>query len=89
MILGVVNIKARKRNNIMSISLEKNDCESPSSAWHKLIDSNIAFSQILNLFDRLIDEWWFYHWLLLSEAHAKPNKWFKPEISILNKIFQH
>ena len=32
MILGVVNIKARKRNNIMSISLEKNDFESPSTA---------------------------------------------------------
>ena len=71
---GVANIKARKRNNIRSISLEKNDFESPPTAWNKLIDSNIAFSLFYTLFDRLIDEWWFYYWSLLSEAHVKPNK---------------
>lgn len=77
--------KGKKRNNIMSISLEKNDFESPSTAWNKLIDSNIAISLFYTLFDRLIDEWWSYYWLLLSEPHVEPNKWFKPEISIFQK----
>ena len=80
--------KGKKRNNIMSISLEKNDFESPSTAWNKLIDSNIAISLFYTLFDRLtnddltIDCCSQSHMLSLTSGLNQKYPFFK-------KIFQH